>query len=55
MASSYVRGGLVWILGKKFFTERVVKHLARLPRAVVDSPSLGRFKQRLDVALWDMV
>ncbi|KAK4830113.1 hypothetical protein QYF61_008540 [Mycteria americana] len=40
---------------KNFFTERVVKHWNRLPRAVVESPSLEEFKKRVDMALWDMV
>ncbi|KAK4832545.1 hypothetical protein QYF61_023877 [Mycteria americana] len=33
----------------------VVKHWNRLPRVVVDSPSLEEFKKRVDVALQDMV
>ena len=40
---------------KKFFTKRVVTHWNRLPKEVVDAPSLEAFKARLDVALGSLV
>ncbi|GAB0186394.1 mitochondrial enolase superfamily member 1 [Grus japonensis] len=40
---------------KKFFTVRVVRHWNRLPREVVDAPSLEVFKTRLDEALGNVV
>ncbi|KFM08474.1 hypothetical protein AS27_08254, partial [Aptenodytes forsteri] len=40
---------------KKFFTMRVVRHQNRLPREVVDAPSLEVFKVRLDGALSNLV
>ncbi|KFP13221.1 hypothetical protein Z169_07284, partial [Egretta garzetta] len=42
-------------LRKKFFTMRVVKHWNRLPREVVEAPSLGTFKARLDGALSSLI
>ncbi|KGL73951.1 hypothetical protein N309_03044, partial [Tinamus guttatus] len=39
---------------KNFYTERVVKHWNRLPREVVESPSLAVFKKRVDEAPGDM-
>ena len=40
---------------RKFFTQRVVMHWNRLPKEVVDAPSLEAFKARLDVALGSLV
>ena len=36
---------------RNFFTQGVVTHCNRLPKEVVDAPSLEAFKARLDVAL----
>ncbi|GAB0190581.1 hypothetical protein GRJ2_001523400 [Grus japonensis] len=40
---------------KKFFTVRVVRHWNRLPREIVEAPSLEVFKTRLDGALGSLV
>jgi len=40
---------------KKFFTTRVMKHWHRLPRGVVEAPSLETFKTRLDGALSNLI
>ena len=40
---------------RKFFTQGVVTHWNRLPKEVVDAPSLEAFKARLDVALGSLV
>ena len=45
MASSCARGGLDWILGKIC----VAKHSKRLPKEVVESPSLEVFKRHVGV------
>jgi len=42
-------------IGENFCTERVVRPWPRLPRAVGESPSLEGFRNRVDVALGDMV
>ena len=38
-----------------FFTHRVMMHWNRLPKEVVDAPSLEAFKARLDAALGSLV
>ncbi|KAJ7397103.1 hypothetical protein BTVI_138701 [Pitangus sulphuratus] len=40
---------------KKFFTVKVVRHWHRLPREVVDDPSLAMFNTRLDGTLRNLI
>ena len=40
---------------RKIFTQKVMTHWNRLPKEVVDVPSLEAFKARLDVALGSLV
>ncbi|KFO04291.1 hypothetical protein N312_03945, partial [Balearica regulorum gibbericeps] len=46
-----IRRSSDWTFRKGFFTETVVGHWNRLPRAVVMAPSLSEFKEHLDDAL----
>lgn len=40
---------------KKLFTQKVMRHWKKLPREVVDSPSLGVFEARLDRAVGSII
>ncbi|KFO69616.1 hypothetical protein N303_08713, partial [Cuculus canorus] len=49
------RGRFRLDIRRNFFTLRVVRHWHRLPREVVDAPSLEVFKARLDGALGSLI
>ena len=49
------RGKFRLDIRRKLFTQRVVTHWNRLPKEVVDAPSLEAFKARLDVALGSLI
>ena len=52
----YLRQGRFRLdIRRKIFTQRVVTHWNRLPKEVVDAPSLEAFKARLDAALCNLV
>ena len=42
-------------MGENFFTVRVTEHWHRLPREVVESPSMKIFKTHLDAYLCDLL
>jgi len=49
------RGRFRLDIRKIFFIKRVIKHWNRLPKGMVESPSLDVFKRRVAVVLRDVV
>lgn len=43
------------VIRRSFFTERGAKQRNKLPRDVVESPSLEVFKRHVNVVPWNMV
>ncbi|KFQ36107.1 hypothetical protein N332_12314, partial [Mesitornis unicolor] len=48
-------GRFILDIRKKFLMVRVVRHWKRLPREIVDAPSLQMFKVRLNGALSNLI
>jgi len=48
-------GNSGWILGKKLFSKRMVRHWNSLSREMIESLSLKAFNKHLDLILKDIV
>jgi len=53
--SNHLEALYIFVIAKKSFTRRVVRHWHWLPREAVAAPSLAVFKARLDGALSNLV
>ena len=51
----FCQGDSGWIFGKTTSFESVVRNWNRLPREVMESPSVATFKRHVDVLLRDVV